>query len=56
LSVYSQIRRGVLEVRRERKVAKILQAATKPDAAAKRKIQRNVIKKDSRKRKERSFM
>jgi len=55
-SIYNRIRRGVLEVRRERKVAKVLQAATKPEAAAKRKIQRNVIKKDSRKRKERSFM
>ena len=55
-SVYHQIRRGVLEVRRERKISKALQAATKPEAAAKRKIQRNVIKKDSRKRKERSFM
>jgi len=55
-TVYSRIRQGVLEVRRERKVAKVLQTATNPEAAAKRKIQRNVIKKDSRKRKERGFL
>ena len=55
-TVYSRIRRGVLEVRRERKVAKVLQTATNPEAAAKRKIQRNVIKKDSRKRKESGFL
>ncbi|PPQ91255.1 hypothetical protein CVT25_006372 [Psilocybe cyanescens] len=55
-TVYNQIRQSVLGVRRERKVARVLQASTHPEAAAKRKIQRNAIKKDSRKRKERGFL
>lgn len=55
-TVYNQIRQSALGVRRERKVARVLQASTHPEAAAKRKIQRNVIKKDSRKRKERGFL
>ncbi|KAF9524997.1 hypothetical protein CPB83DRAFT_570885 [Crepidotus variabilis] len=54
--VYNQIRQGVLGVRRERKIARVLQATTNPEAAAKRKMQRNVIKKDSRKRKDRGFL
>ncbi|KAF8957355.1 armadillo-type protein [Flammula alnicola] len=54
--VYNQIRQSVLGLRRERKVARVLQASTNPEAAAKRKMQRNVIKKDSRKRKERGFL
>ncbi|KAF8622933.1 hypothetical protein AX15_006611 [Amanita polypyramis BW_CC] len=53
--VYSQIRQSTLNVRRERKAARTLQATTNPDVAAKRKIQRNSTKKTSRKRKERSF-
>ncbi|KAF8901183.1 armadillo-type protein, partial [Gymnopilus junonius] len=55
-NVYNQIRQSVLGVRRERKVARALQVSTNPEAAAKRKMQRNVVKKDSRKRKERSFL
>ncbi|KAF9555058.1 hypothetical protein CPC08DRAFT_643460 [Agrocybe pediades] len=55
-TVYNQIRQSVLGVRRERKVARVLQASTHPEAAAKRKMQRNAIKKDSRKRKERGFL
>ncbi|PPQ73911.1 hypothetical protein CVT26_006659, partial [Gymnopilus dilepis] len=55
-NVYNQIRQSVLGVRRERKVARALQASTNPEAAAKRKMHRNVVKKDSRKRKERSFL
>lgn len=55
-AVYNQIRQSVLGVRRERKVARVLQASTHPEAAAKRKMQRNVVKKDSRKRKERGFL
>lgn len=54
--IYNQIRQKTLEIRRNRKVMKTLQATTNPEAAARRKIQRNVIKKESRKRKERSFV
>ncbi|KIM44053.1 hypothetical protein M413DRAFT_17908 [Hebeloma cylindrosporum] len=54
-NVYNQIRQSVLGLRRERKTARVLQATTNPEAAARRKMQRNVIKKDSRKRKERGF-
>ena len=53
--MYNQIRQSALGVRRKRKVAKALQVTTNPEAAAKRKIQRNVIKKDSRKRKNSGF-
>lgn len=54
-NVYNQIRQSVLGVQRERKVARATQVTTNPEAAAKRKLQRNVIKKDSRKRKDRGF-
>lgn len=53
--VYNQIRQSALTIRRKRKVDKALQATTNPEAAAKRKIQRNLIKKDSRKRKDPGF-
>ena len=53
--MYNQIRQSALGIRRKRKVAKALQVTTNPEAAAKRKIQRNVIKKDSRKRKGSGF-
>ena len=53
--VYNDIRQGVLGVQRERKVARALQHTTNPEAAAKRKIQRNVSKKGSRKRKDAVF-
>ncbi|EKM83155.1 hypothetical protein AGABI1DRAFT_118514 [Agaricus bisporus var. burnettii JB137-S8] len=53
--VYSQIRQKTLELQRNRKVARTMQVTTNPEAAAKRKQQRNVIKKESRKRKDRSF-
>lgn len=53
--VYSRIRQNVLGVRRERRTARAIQAATNPALAAKRKMQRNVGKKDSRKRKNSSF-
>ena len=55
-NVYNQIRQSVLGLRRERKVARVMQVTTNPEAAAKRKMQRNVIKKDSRKRKDRGFL
>ncbi|TFK45123.1 armadillo-type protein [Crucibulum laeve] len=54
-ATYNQIRQSVLGVRRERKVARVMQATTNPEAAAKRKQQRNIVKKDSRKRKDRGF-
>ncbi|KAI0937862.1 hypothetical protein AcW1_003904 [Taiwanofungus camphoratus] len=54
-NVYSSIRQGVLGVRRERRNARVIQATTNPEAAAKRKLQRNMIKKESRKRKARTF-
>lgn len=53
--VYNQIRQGVLGVRRERKTMRALQVATNPEAAAKRKLQKNGMKKDSRKRKNEAF-
>ena len=53
--VYNSIRQGVLDVQRERKVARALQHTTNPEAAAKRKTQRNVSKKGSRKRKDAVF-
>ncbi|KAK2463026.1 hypothetical protein APHAL10511_004681 [Amanita phalloides] len=54
-SVYNQIRQSVVNVRRERQTARVLQAASDPKAAAKRKLQRNFMKKASKKRKERAF-
>ena len=54
--VYNGIRQGVLGVQRERKIARTLQQTTDPKAAARRKIQRNVSKKESRKRKDVVFL
>lgn len=54
--VYNSIRQSVLSVQRERKIARTLLHTTNPGAAAKRKIQRNVTKKESRKRKDAGFM
>lgn len=50
--VYNGIRQGILSVQRERKIARTLQHTTNPAAASNRKIQRNVSKKESRKRKD----
>ncbi|KAG7447295.1 uncharacterized protein BT62DRAFT_948312 [Guyanagaster necrorhizus] len=50
-TIYNQIRQGLLGVRRERKAVKALQVATNPEMASKRKLQKNIMKKDSRKRK-----
>ncbi|KAK0463186.1 armadillo-type protein [Desarmillaria tabescens] len=50
-AIYNQIRQGVLGVRRERKAVRALQVATNPEMASKRKLQKNIMKKDSRKRK-----
>ncbi|KAK7033108.1 DRIM domain-containing protein, partial [Favolaschia claudopus] len=54
-AVYNQIRQSVLGVQRERKAAKVLQVTANPEAAAKRKIQRNSLKKESKKRKNTAF-
>ncbi|KAG5642515.1 hypothetical protein DXG03_002616 [Asterophora parasitica] len=54
-AAYTQIRQGVLGVRRERKAARATQVVADPEAAARRKMQRNVGKKESRKRKDRAF-
>lgn len=53
--VYNNIRQSALGVQRERRIARTLQHTTNPGAAAKRKIQRNVSKKGSRKRKDAAF-
>ncbi|KAJ7104174.1 armadillo-type protein, partial [Mycena belliarum] len=52
---YNQIRQSVLGVQRERKATKVLQVTVNPEAAARRKLQRNTIKKESRKRKSSAF-
>ncbi|KAF9038274.1 hypothetical protein BDZ89DRAFT_1061276 [Hymenopellis radicata] len=54
-TIYNQVRQGVIGVRRERKTLRALQVATNPAAAAKRKVQKNLMKKDNRKRKNESF-
>ncbi|KAI6100638.1 armadillo-type protein [Pisolithus sp. B1] len=54
-NVYNRIRQNVLSIRQERRVARATQAMTDPQVAAKRKIARNAMKKESRKRKNRSF-
>ncbi|THG95629.1 hypothetical protein EW026_g6070 [Hermanssonia centrifuga] len=54
-NVYGRIRHNVVGIRRERKTARAVQATTNPGAAANRKQQRNVAKKDNRKRKNNTF-
>ncbi|KAJ6531776.1 armadillo-type protein [Mycena capillaripes] len=54
-AAYNQIRQSVLGVQRERKATKVLQVTVNPEAAARRKLQRNSIKKESRKRKSSAF-
>lgn len=54
-TIYNQIRQSVLGVRRDRKSARALHVVINPEAAARRKIHRNVIKKESKKRKDRGF-
>lgn len=54
-AVYNQIRQSVLGIQRDRKAIKVLQVATNPEAAARRKSQKNSVKKESRKRKTRVF-
>lgn len=55
-TVYSQIRQGIVSVQRERKEARVLQVATNPQAAASRKAHKNTVKKESRKRKNQTFV
>ncbi|KAI1783497.1 armadillo-type protein [Ganoderma leucocontextum] len=55
-NVYSSIRQKAVSVRRERKTARVIQSTTDPAAAAKRRLQRNIAKKDNRKRKSDTFM
>ncbi|KAJ6513279.1 hypothetical protein C8R45DRAFT_857772 [Mycena sanguinolenta] len=54
-ATYNQIRQSVLGVQRERKAAKVLQVTVNPEAAAKRKLQRNSLKKESKKRRSSAF-
>ncbi|EUC57511.1 U3 snoRNP protein Utp20, partial [Rhizoctonia solani AG-3 Rhs1AP] len=54
-NAYSQIRQGVVRVRQERKIQRATQAATHPETAARRRLQRNIAKKEGKKRKDRSF-
>ncbi|KAH0588866.1 hypothetical protein H2248_004657 [Termitomyces sp. 'cryptogamus'] len=54
-TTYNQIRQSVLGVRRDRKAARATQAVINPEAAARRRMHRNAVKKDSRKRKDRGF-
>lgn len=55
-AVYNQIRQNVLTTQRERKNARQIQAVSNPEAAARRKMQRNLGKKESRKRKDRGHV
>ncbi|KAH7883427.1 armadillo-type protein, partial [Phlebopus sp. FC_14] len=54
-TTYNRIRQGALNVRQERRVARLTKATTDPEAAAKRKLARNALKKESKKRKNRAF-
>ncbi|KAF8623398.1 hypothetical protein AX17_007436 [Amanita inopinata Kibby_2008] len=55
-NVYSRIRQRVLDVQRERKMTRTIEATANPEGAARRKMQRNVMKKMSKKRKDRAFV
>jgi U3 small nucleolar RNA-associated protein 20 len=52
---YNKIRQTVLGVQRERRTARVTKFATNPEAAARRKQQRSVAKKEGRKRKSTMF-
>ncbi|OBZ65821.1 U3 small nucleolar RNA-associated protein 20 [Grifola frondosa] len=54
-NVYNRIRQNVLSVQRERRTSRVMLGTTNPEAAAKRKLQRNIMKKEGRKRKTQSF-
>ncbi|KAJ3744880.1 armadillo-type protein [Lentinula detonsa] len=55
-TVYNQIRQNIVALQRERKEARVLQIATNPQAAASRKAHKNTVKKESRKRKNQTFV
>ncbi|KAJ3843214.1 hypothetical protein F5878DRAFT_721627 [Lentinula raphanica] len=55
-SVYNQIRQNIVALQRERKETRVLQIATNPQAAASRKAHKNASKKESRKRKNQTFV
>ncbi|RPD58084.1 hypothetical protein L227DRAFT_196304 [Lentinus tigrinus ALCF2SS1-6] len=55
-NVYNSIRQKTIGVRRERRAARAIQTTTNPEAAARRKLHKNVVKKESRKRKNETFM
>ncbi|KAJ3935001.1 MAG: armadillo-type protein [Lentinula lateritia] len=55
-TIYNQIRHNIVALQRERKEARVLQVATNPQAAASRKVHRNTVKKESRKRKNQLFV
>jgi len=50
-AIYGQIRQGTLAIRRDRKAARAMKVASNPQGAAIRQIQRNVAKRESKKRK-----
>lgn len=54
-NTYNRIRQGASNIQQERRVARATKATTNPEATAKRKLARNVGKKESRKRKNRAF-
>ncbi|KAH9924569.1 armadillo-type protein [Fomitopsis serialis] len=54
-NVYSEIRQHIVGVQRERRNARVTQASAHPEAAAKKKIHRNALKKESRKRKAQTY-
>ena len=53
--VFNSIRQKVNRVRAERKTARVLQLSTNPQLASKRRIHKNNLKKDGRKRKAKNF-
>ncbi|CAG8692427.1 33598_t:CDS:2, partial [Racocetra persica] len=54
-NAYNKVRQRIEEVRRERKHQRVIKAIVDPESAAKRKIQRNEMKKQNRKRKNEEF-
>ncbi|CAG8782598.1 28065_t:CDS:2, partial [Dentiscutata erythropus] len=54
-NAYNKVRQQVADVRRERKHKRVIKAIVDPESAAKRKIRKNVMKKQNRKRKNEEF-
>ncbi|KAJ3146142.1 U3 snoRNP protein [Geranomyces variabilis] len=55
LETYNKVEQRILEVRRERRAARSVMAVADPEQRARRRIQKNEMKKDSRKRKAEEF-